>query len=467
MRASKMMGVGAAVTAMVMGCGESEPETGDRASETKKISVFLVDGKGDVRAPDAVTTPLALFQDEDGAWQPMQRVDNAFVAELEGERYGVAIGCAPAAGDSTSTKIQIQHATVSERDIVLMPACVPSLERTRAELAVAVSGLGAAETALMHAGRDHLSVDRNGTHDFEVAPETRELFATAGTVTPLGHGLFRHRVRTALRLRDLDPAMSSAALDFGGAGLAPVHHRVVMHGSPVAGIVKSFLETPSGRYGMGSELDELATLPAAARGEGDRPRLQFSTGQTLPEQSLAYTPTNEALEQDDPIALALGAPFRPSAPLLLTTQRLRPVFLFFPIESNLASEGLTVEYFLRISDEAARRSFEISMTEAWVAESSPVAYKMPDFSLLPGWTAQLEMESSAELSWHMARVEQSGATGAAGTLVRGSRVEGHCRDGSCTTELSDGALPDSVELLDRPWDEAALRRLLAIGNDLR
>lgn len=451
MRASKTMSVGAAMVAMVMGCGESEPELGDKPAVKRPINVILVDESGAVSAPDPATTPLALYQDEDGAWQPLVQIEGGYAAELEGERYGVAIGCVlPASGELQPSRIQIQHATVSEREIVKMTACAPATERASVELDVTVSGLGAAETSKIHAGRDALDTDRNGAHAFPVAPEIEEMFATAGTTTPLGHGLFRHHVRTALRLSDFDPAVStSAAFNFGGAGLAPARHRVVMNGSPVEGIVKSFLETPRGRYELGSEIDELTLLPAAARGETDRPRLQFSTGQTLPEQSLAYTPTQEELESDDPISLALGAPFSPRAPFLLATPHLQPVFLFFPIESALPGEDLTVEYFLSISDGEARRSYDITMTEAWVAESTPVAYKMPDFSLLPGWTPALWIDNDGELAWRMARVEQSGVSGKEGTLIRGSKVQGRCSGGSCVTVLPDGTQPDSVELIER------------------
>lgn len=453
----KLLGKCAAVAALV-GCGEDSMTPPLDEPLGTEVTVMMLDAAGAPIAPDPETTPLAVYQDGDGFWQPLQRTEEGYLARITEERYGVAIGCLeeappaePAGADAErASSLRIVHATTAERTLVALAACPRASEGARVTMAVTASGIGEEESAALHAGADRFGLPEDGDYALPVAPATREVLATVGSTEPLGHGLSRYTVRRVLRVRDVVPEDEPAlALDFA-AGVAPLRHPVVMRGSPVRGVITSSLHTPTARYELGRQLDELVLAPPAQAAEAELPRLQFSTGYASPEQSLAYYPTEDELEAPEALQLSLGPAFAPQPPLLLGERYLRPVFLFFPVGATLEGEERTAEYFLRLADEDAHRSYHIALSEGWVNDSSPLAYKLPDLTRLPGWSDALAIAGTAKPTWRMARVEQSTEQRVAGRLVRGSSVIGTCDASGCRTEIPTPQLVDSVELIERP-----------------
>ncbi len=209
-------------------------------------------------------------QDGDGAWRVLDALpsmNTVYTLQVTGARYGLAYGCASAAGDAIT--LTVVQATVSETTRVTV-ACGGLSTATPVTITGTVGGLADAQPVRVHiagvAQQVTGTTSAPATYMLTVPMGTWDLFALRMTTPPLFDRMLR---RNSVILT----GPTTVNLDFASEGFAPEMRTVTFQGlsaTETPGLIAIFRNTAGGTaFGGSFPSGNYLAVPAAQLRTGD------------------------------------------------------------------------------------------------------------------------------------------------------------------------------------------------------
>lgn len=360
----------------------------------------------------AVNVAFVAYQDGDGPWLPMEQDGDRYVATIESDTFGVAVGCRShvlPGTTLTAASVSVQQAAVADGTSLSDFSCVDLLRPKR--LSGTASGLPS-PTSVFRLGTGEGSTNANVRADgFAV-----NVYAQPTDVVGYYDG-GSPAASKVVRLSKVDPNQAGPlALDFSAAA-APVTYPVTSTAS-VPVLVSSHVRTEGGRrflhlWSPQSRV-EYTTMPKTLLAPGDLIRVGITATATgSSDESFVY------LAEPAATSLELGPQVAGASPLL---EGGRATFSFFVPTETLEFVHHRMTVSSRVGD--ALNWQTSTVTQAWLATSGAKRYVLPDLSGLPGWTAEMKLPTGAPVKWETVRFEQSGKSPTAGHRERLSTRSG-------------------------------------------
>lgn len=398
---SKFATVLCLATAPVAGCVIAEGEVGQGGEDqellaaAREISLRVVPETG--LGAGSLHLGFVAYQDGDGAWRKMTGADGVYKARVRNRRYGVAVGCTRAqypGVEQAWSGVSIQYSTVQEKTSLTDLACYSAVPVPEHVVSGTATGLLPGEQAVIQSGFFvSAPVDAAGAFSFT---------APAGSAPILGmsyatNALLPSRVMRAPNVdTTTDPVIS---VDFTNAVAPSVQPMMTPAGEApyVTSVVRNGLETFFGRMRAPSATSYSA-VPASLLRQGDLIRVSASfADETTTRSFITY------FAQPSPATIETPPAFTATVTDSTSGNR-RPSFSFAHNRGTLAIGS----YYLDASTwgDTFYTSAAVNMSRDWLGRSRQVAYQLPDFSAMAGWSADMAL-LPGELSWTAQRSEQT------------------------------------------------------------
>lgn len=401
----------------VAGCGGDDSGLGELPFEPGHELTFTVVPAAELAANGgAVHVAFVAYQDGDGPWQPMEPMGQdgeRYRAIIEGDTFGVAVGCKPHVLPGTTLTaafVSVQQAAVTDGTALSDFSCVELLRPKR--ISGTATGLPS-PTSIFRLGTGEGVTNANVRADgFSVnvysAPTDVVGYYDGGSPA----------ASKVVRLAKVDPSQAGPiALDFSAAP-ALVTHPVTSSSSSVPLLVSSHLRTAAGgRFlQLWAPQNQLsyATMPRSLLAPGDLIRVGITaTSAGGSDEAFVY------LAEPGAASLDLGPVVASASPLL---EGGRATFSFDVPDDRLAFIHHTATLSSRVGSALSWQTSTV--TQGWLDSSGARRYRLPDLSNLPGWTAEMKLPAGAPVRWEAVRHEQSGKSPVAGSRSRLSTRSG-------------------------------------------
>ena len=333
---------------------------------------------------------FAAGQDGDGAWQALTAAGAAqtFTLQVTGARYGLAYGCANAAGDSIG--ITVVQATVAETARVTV-ACGGLSTATPVTIMGTISGLSSTQSAQVDvAGRAATVAAGTTTYSVSLPPGTWDLFARRMTAAPVWDRMIRRNSVTAA-------AGATFNLDFTTEGFAPETHTITFQGvsaTESTGQLVIFRNTLGGSpFGLGSPAaGSYFAIPAAQLRSGDYHSVVASASDATAGRrvrrifttAMDFTATMPPMVAAPVITVGAATPYvRPRA----------------TIPDGLTANRYDLGYSQTETAPARSRSWALQLTSGWIDAGAETDYVVPDLSAVTGWQAWWGLAAGVSTNW--------------------------------------------------------------------
>jgi hypothetical protein len=347
-----------------------------------------------VYSADAVA--FAAGQDGDGAWHPLAPLPtaNGWTLGVTGQRYGLAYGCANAAGDNIS--ITVIQATVAETARVTV-ACGGLATANPLNVAGTVTGLTGTQTAQIDiASRSGTATVAMPTYSIMMVPSgTWDLFARRMTTAPVFDRMIRNAVTVA--------GAVSFNFDFTNQGFAPEMHAVTFQGATASEMTSTlvvFRNAGGSPFAMGPFTNgSYPSLPAAQRKAGDIHGV--TAGATDSAASTRRNVRRSFIAAMDFTAAFPPMPVAPTISVAGTTPYVRPRATIPAGSAGVTTDidRYDIAYTQRETAPARTRSWSLQLTRGWIASAAATDYTVPDLSGLSAFQAWWGLTAALETQW--------------------------------------------------------------------
>ncbi len=358
-------------------------------------------GTGNVGAPVLLNSadPLAFAagQDGDGAWHQLSPLPtaNGYTLAVTGQRYGLAYGCANAAGDTIA--ITVIQATVAETTHVTV-ACGGIVTASPVNVAGTVAGLTGAQTAQIdlasHSGTATVAMP---TYSIMMVPSgTWDLFARRMTAAPAFDRMIRRNAVTV-------GGATSFNFDFASEGFAPEMHAVTFQGamaSETTSTLVVFRNAGGSPFAMGPFTNgSYPSLPTAERRTGDVHGV--TAGATDSAASTRRNVRRSFIQAADFIAAFPPLPAAPTITVGGTTPYVRPRATITQSSAGTALnfDRYDIGYTQRETAPARTRSWSLQLTRGWIGAAVVVDYAVPDLSAVTGFQSWWGLVAGLATQW--------------------------------------------------------------------
>lgn len=363
-----------------------------------------VDGRG--------SSVLAL-QDGLGVWRPLPLEDAQSVTLTDPEgRYGLLSVCP--GGESGNLSVNVQHALLSEAAAVTVPCGADDpAPAAPVRLTGTVAGLAAGAYGNLYVGGLSALLDSGAPTRLELPAGRYDLVASR----------YRGAARVPERLVvEPDMELSSSrevVVDFAGAAaFSPETAELALNGLRPGELLSGSVElvTPRGTSALLGEYAGGRTLPyadvPAERLPGSRLRAEVQSF-TYDDRTKAGASRSVLRTLADSPALTLPPPLG-EPKLTLAAGPLRPEARWRAYGGGEGSAGegdeaggVYVQFYSQIRGGRAV-SYRVSQTPGWFAGEA-LSYALPNFSGLPGWEADWNLEPARDLFWDVSFSQTSPA----------------------------------------------------------
>ena len=334
---------------------------------------------------------FAAGQDGDGAWHQLSALPtaNAYTLAVTGARYGLAYGCANAAGDSIG--ITVIQATVAETARVTV-ACGGQTTGTLVTVTGNVAGLTGTQTAQIDmGGRSASATVAMPAYSAMFRSGTFDLFARRFTAAPAFDKMIR---RNAVAVG----VATTFDFDFGTDGFAPEMRTVTIQGmdaGETSGVLVIFRDAGGSPFGLGSfPSGTYLAIPAAQLRTGDYHSVVAGVGDSANTEQRRVRRLFTAAMSFTAVMPAL--PAAPTIAAAATTPYLRPRGT---IPAGLAADRYDLGYSQSDTAPARSRSWSLQLTRGWIASAGAADYTVPDLSAVTGFQAWWGLGAAVSTHW--------------------------------------------------------------------
>jgi hypothetical protein len=340
-------------------------------------------------------------------WVALDGANGVYQAEVSGDSYAIAVGCA----DEFQSNVRVYYQGLSDTKELHVLGCPPPAPRT-AHLSVEVTGIPSTDNTEVWVGDDPVSGPGGSPFELEVpvglvdilaysyvrdsAPKVPiKMFRVPGTLDLEAPQTFTIPLDTLglpvephlLRLTNLDPEETASV----HSSYATPHSQVQW---PV--LDTNFEHTATGNYG---------TIDARLRQPDDLSNLTVTAQHTVPDGRLYQRQVRFAMKtpvdvtQALPAAIEMAPPVfsRSGAPRGIWTIPLAPATqLDVVYVGTLSSSGMTANH------DITSRTLEIFVRPGWAGGATLTKITTPDLRAVPGWTANMALGPGA-IHWSLMR----------------------------------------------------------------
>jgi hypothetical protein len=335
---------------------------------------------------------FAAGQNGDGAWRqlsPNMSAINSYFLEVTGTRYGLAYGCANAAGDSIS--ITVIQATVAETRRVTV-ACGGLGSGTMVTVTGTVSGLTGTQTAQIDMGsRTATATAAMPAYSAMFRSGTFDVFARRFTTAPAFDRMIRRNAVTVGAATTLD-------FDFGTEGFAPEMRMAIIQGmeaGETSGVLVIFRNAGGSPFGLGSfpSGNYLAIPPSELRA-GDYHSVVAGVGDSAGTQQRRV----RRLFTTAVSFVAMMPPY-PAAPTITATGATPYVRPRGTIPGGLNTDRYDLGYSQTETAPARSRSWSLQLTGGWIEAGAATDYQVPDLSTVTGFQSWWGLTAGLATHW--------------------------------------------------------------------
>lgn len=379
---------------IAVGCADDPSDLPGR-EEGAEIRIALVPTIEPV--PGDLRVGFVAYQEGDGEWKLMPGDGGIYKVRIKEERYGIAVACLPSTSSFIFAPTRIHYSTVSETTEHFYPLCFVPRALNPINVVGTASGLGALELGRLETA-DGSFAEISGNGPFTLGGP-RGKYPLFSLVRPQGSSA-RTYTRVA-RLPDLDFSNPpQLAVDFS-QGDAPVTSPLNLPpGVTNVSVLSSVLRETSITARMTSSGARYTSVPASQLREGDLIRISVIPPDDPEHARTSYNYTSAPGPVDVTFLpkLVMSAPtVPPTGPRRLAVELPEPSGTFEISELDVNAH--TIANNQQVDHSA-------TMSTGW-RSASPRTYSFPDFSALPGYTAEMGLLQSVAIGWRVLRRERN------------------------------------------------------------